>query len=615
MPDSADRSAGSQLTRVSEGRRRTWRRATNGVDLGPGPPVPWAFPHPDGLPASTPFAVEGAGTPESTSQHGFTRPHEQPVVSAQIAPPPVPGANGDSGGPSNRRASLGIAALVAVFAGAVFWGIGSFGLWRDEAFSVSTSVRSWSGLARLSVTKETNGVLYAVLLKAWTVFGTSEAALRGLSAIAMVVTVALTYVLARRFARLAGLDGPRVGLIAAALTAANGTILEYGQEIRFYALVCVVVLLSMIAFEVELRSPSRRSVLLWSATTVLVPLVHLMAVAVVAAQLATIFALAPTRRRWRRRILALLPVASVTVPLGVLIASRDEGQSLIRFGPAVAGELVQTLSGRSGALGALAVLVIAGFFVLGGWRSMSEVLSGRRDAPVASDGPRVAYAIVLAWAVIPPVILAAASFVQPVLAGRYLIHLIPAMGCAAGLGIEARRSRRRRIGTTASFGFRVGTYAICSVLAASALLGANRWLRHDLVDDWRGTSRLVSDLARHGDGIVFANDSVRLYFEYYRSHPRAVALQVGPQPVFPPGAWGTFATGDHSYRAFTATELRAAEGRVERLWVVVERPLAEHVEALSDLRARHCRIGRWDAGSAAVVELYEFGPLSGGPCR
>ncbi|MCP1117867.1 glycosyltransferase family 39 protein [Robbsia andropogonis] len=107
--------------------------------------------------------------------------------------------------------------------------------WTDEAYSFWFSSLSWHDLWQVMPQYETHPPFYYSALKLWMgLTGSSEGAMRALSVIASVATVAIA-THAPRWIK----PGPRaeyIGLIAGALLAINAGSLEYAQQARPYAL-------------------------------------------------------------------------------------------------------------------------------------------------------------------------------------------------------------------------------------------------------------------------------------------------------------------------------------------------------------------------------------------
>ncbi|SDH72889.1 glycosyltransferase family 39 protein [Paraburkholderia phenazinium] len=108
-------------------------------------------------------------------------------------------------------------------------------VWMDEAYSYWFSSLSWWDLWTKTPLYETHPPFYYSLLKIWTMMaGTSEAGMRSLSAVASLMTVAIT----GYAPRLSGFGKryDRIGIVASLLLALNQGSIEYAQQARAYAL-------------------------------------------------------------------------------------------------------------------------------------------------------------------------------------------------------------------------------------------------------------------------------------------------------------------------------------------------------------------------------------------
>lgn len=141
---------------------------------------------------------------------------------------------------------LFLAVIVVMAVGLRFYAIDAKGLWLDEA--LSWRLQDFPLALMLERTGEPSTVhppLYFALLHAWTsCFGDSEVALRSFSALAGVLTVLATCVLAKDLVKLVGdsswksaYGGPwHVGLLAAALVAFSPFHVYLARQVRGYAL-------------------------------------------------------------------------------------------------------------------------------------------------------------------------------------------------------------------------------------------------------------------------------------------------------------------------------------------------------------------------------------------
>jgi 4-amino-4-deoxy-L-arabinose transferase-like glycosyltransferase len=152
---------------------------------------------------------------------------------------------------------LGLMLGIVLIAAAVrFHGITAQSLWNDEGNSYVQATRSLADIAA-NAARDIHPPGYYWLLSAWTrLAGTSELALRGLSAFASILAVALTFALGRRA------FGRAAGVIAALFTALNSFSLYYAQETRMYALLGLCVVAMMLLTLLLIRRPTRRRAVL-----------------------------------------------------------------------------------------------------------------------------------------------------------------------------------------------------------------------------------------------------------------------------------------------------------------------------------------------------------------
>ncbi len=121
--------------------------------------------------------------------------------------------------------------ILLVALGLRFFRIASQSLWADEGNSLSLALRGVPAITRAVVAHDIHPPLYYYALHFWLrAFGTTELALRGLSAFLGVALVGQVYLLGRI------LFGRSVGLVAMSLAAISPLGVYYSQETRMYAL-------------------------------------------------------------------------------------------------------------------------------------------------------------------------------------------------------------------------------------------------------------------------------------------------------------------------------------------------------------------------------------------
>ncbi|MDO3684256.1 glycosyltransferase family 39 protein [Micromonospora sp. C28ISP2-4] len=167
----------------------------------------------------------------------------------------------------------GLLTLVVTLAG-----IGHAQPWRDELATWSAATRPVPDLVRMTGTIDGATGPYYLLMHGWTALaGTSPAALRLPSALAMAVAAALT-------ARLgAVLVGRRAGLLAGLLFAVLPVTSRYGQEARPYALATLLAVLATLLLVEALRRPGRWRWAGYAAAVAALGLLHLLALTLLAA--------------------------------------------------------------------------------------------------------------------------------------------------------------------------------------------------------------------------------------------------------------------------------------------------------------------------------------------
>ena len=133
---------------------------------------------------------------------------------------------------TDKRSTRSVAFAVAVMglsALVCFTRLADDSLWNDEAFSFFVS---WRGVAEtLSLVKlDTQPPLYYLVLNAWLHLGHSPFVLRAMSALAIVAATGLLFGAGQR------LLGVRIAILACVLFAVDGTVVEWAQRARPYAL-------------------------------------------------------------------------------------------------------------------------------------------------------------------------------------------------------------------------------------------------------------------------------------------------------------------------------------------------------------------------------------------
>ncbi len=454
---------------------------------------------------------------------------------------------------------LALAAL-AVATAAVRWdGLGRQSLWLDEGVSVYFAGLGPGEIVAATFSKEPNPPLYYLALWAWLAgWGTSEAAVRGLSALAGVLCLFPTYALARSLA------GPRAGLLAALAAAASPYLVWYSQEARAFALLAfLAATLLHLTWRTTVR-PTRLALALWALAAILVLYTHLYGLFTVAACAA--FLLCHPRSRSRAAALAVAATALAYLPWFVsLIAHNDPAQNW--RAPVAAGELLARSLAAAVHYGVLAepeALVVGGLF-------LGLALLG------AASHRYAAGALLGLTALAPPAGGYLLSLLQPAFGERYIIAAAIPFYVAAALGVERLAPRLRGLPALAAVGL--------LALGWSGLQAfqTERYAK----EDFRAAAALVAQAATAEDVVLFVADYARHPFAYYYDGPaRLVGFAGDPQapgPFLDPLLAGTRRLWlIESHAEWADPEHRVRQWLAERFPLATEAfPRAIHMRAFS----------------------------------
>jgi mannosyltransferase len=495
--------------------------------------------------------------------------------------------------------------------------IGSASLWTDEAASAWIAAQhSASGIWSVVDALDARPPLYYWLLHVWLRLGTSEAALRLLSATLGLLTVPVIYGIGRT------VGGRYVGLVAALLFATSAVNVHYSQEVRMYSLLTFAGALSLLGmtwlfkyrggageraravdrspcFTERDPSATRRDVmteawawLAYIAGTAIALWTHYPAVFLpLSANLAlalTGHQMAPRPGFMRRWIVAQAAVIAVCLPLIPLYLHQVRGPNFPPIEPVSWPAILQSLAPdliplyrwrvlflAAGLLELILLAAVAAFMVATWRRNRSWYVMALTMwlAPVAGEtiasvtwrpvlSPKV-----LAWTVIPLYVIVAAIVASP---------------------------RTRSVYRSAVFAL------MLSVAAVGAIVN------YGLPDyeAWRPAAQYVADLARRGDLILFNDAYVELPFDYYFRRYHVSVVEHGV-----PADFGAHSTGEPIMTLADVPALQKLAAGHHRLWLVYSHfwytdPLGLVPKILG--RTYRVKSGRtFRIGEAIEIRLYQ----------
>jgi mannosyltransferase len=294
----------------------------------------------------------------------------------------------------------------------------------DESYTVATAQRSF--LDMLGTFRfEANGTLYALLLWPLLRISEAEAVVRTPALLAGLATIPAVYWVGRELA------GQRAGMVAAALIAVSPAMIGWSVYGRGYAFAILLAVLSFGCLARALDAEELRPGV-WRGLYVLATLAMAYSSAVAVVTLLPIHAVAVAVRVGRPGALrawagAALALVAGLLPLVILLYAESTYRdplawlwkpdlALVRR---VGGELTAgpAFFGEAGAglVGAIVAMLIA-IAITG------LVLSDRRVRR-----PKWETWVILAWSFFPPLLLFIVSQVRPMLWGRYLGIIVPAL--------------------------------------------------------------------------------------------------------------------------------------------------------------------------------------------
>ena len=400
---------------------------------------------------------------------------------------------------------------------------------------------------------------YYVALRALvSAFGGGLWVLRLPSAIGIALAVLFAGGLARR------LFDTRAALYASMLMAVSMPLVFWGQSARSYALLVTFVAASFWAFVALVQDRGtprshRASALAWACyvlATALAMYMSLMAALAVLAQLATFPWWWRRRRHWIST--AILAIAALCVPLGLLAAGRGSSQLAWVSSPTLTDfdQVFQAITGAglqpsmrptatTSVLLALTLVILlaVAFEVARG--------IGKRHSPEREFGPTLLFA----WVIVPVVIAWAESLVgQPLFLPRNLLYCAPAVALLVAWAFT-------RPQVPALFG------AICLVVFVGLRVAQLVPSYGVSPEDWQGATAYVVQHAAAGDCALFYPSDGRMAFQYYLSSQSRSGVIV-PRPVLPRVPWNVVRPFVEVYTAPSTSALAQLPSSCRRSWFI-----------------------------------------------
>jgi mannosyltransferase len=491
--------------------------------------------------------------------------------------------------------------------------LGRLSLWRDEAYTVDAAHRSLPQIfALLRNTDAVNSAYYMIIHADIALFGTSAAALRLPSLLAMAVAAVAVAAIGSRLARAASLPAPALtGVLAGLLFAVAPEVTRYAQEARSYGLVTMCATIASYLLLRALGDGRRRWWVAYGVAIAVAGLLNLMAFLLVAAHGVTVWVARARQRSMPHSPGLVRPVpvagwlaaagaaAAVLCPLLVLgFGERRQVGWLARPGLHAVTHLAAAFAGAKPLVPLVALLAAGG---------LAAGLTGRPRVPLD------AATLTLPWLVLPAGILLAVSQIHPLYDARYIVFSLPALALlgATGLAWLTRLVTRAAPGVNAAVAWLPA--ALVLVLLAALTLGPQRSVRlpSSRPDNLRQASAIVAAHERPGDAVLYLPANKRVFSMGYPAPFRRLRdVALGVTPLAAASLIGT---------AAPVPVLRARFATVNRVWVVSGRGKkvfthpSSHLEKAEVALLRPFRlIGRWHVGQG-MLSLFARAPRPAAP--
>jgi mannosyltransferase len=334
-----------------------------------------------------------------------------------------------------RKSEAGVSAAIFVAAFIVLY-FGSWwpSYWSDEAATVAASSLPSHHLNELTAHKDAVHHVYYIIVQAWgAVFGFSEAATRGLSAIAAAAGAAGLAAIGRT------LNGQAFGVTAASLFVAMPRTTWMAVEARSFALSAAAAIFATLTLLIAAKSGRIAWWSVYAATSLVAVYVFMYALLLLPVH--GIYILARQRARVRAFAAAVVVIVALAIPLVVRVEAQKSQISWLseQANVSIWSVLVEPYFESS--------WLVASLFILGFLFALTSAMrvSGWRAALPVGRSPEMFLGLV--WAGVPLLALVIADAVAgPLYLARYLSFCVPGVALiAAGLVIRMTRRRTRAL--------------------------------------------------------------------------------------------------------------------------------------------------------------------------
>ena len=227
--------------------------------------------------------------------------------------------------PSGPRPSVVLGGILVLAALLRVPTLGEQSFWFDETVTAQLVDQDLGGVLAQVEVSESTPPLYYLLAWAWSnVLGTGEAALRSLSALLGIATVAVAWPLGRRLGAIGSHGtGHRAAALATLLTATSPLLVWFSQEARAYALLAFLGALSALLALRAREEPSVPRCAAWAVVGALAMATHYFAAFLIAAEAVWLVVVLRGRRPVLVAVGGVTLAALALAPLALAQRERD----------------------------------------------------------------------------------------------------------------------------------------------------------------------------------------------------------------------------------------------------------------------------------------------------
>jgi mannosyltransferase len=389
-----------------------------------------------------------------------------------------------------------------------FCELGTESIWLDEAESIRESA-----MAVPQIAQHTNQPpFYFLVLRIWIdLFGTSEAALRSLSAIVGVLAVAVVFLVGRSLAN------QRVGLIGAFLASISLYLIYYAQDARAYSLLLLLSLSSYWFFIESLKKDRIWWYAAYFVSTILMLYTHFYGLFIFFSQILVflVFCKKYPAQRWKLGATIITLIVAL-VPFVLLL--KDKMSSIASQGFWIPkpdfGTLFNTLVSFAGTgstryvlFAVFVILAIAGITLTihNRHRLTTEQTGkpGKNEEERTQFGPAELITILVLWLFVPLLIpFIESQFMTPIYLTRYAIGAAPALIFLTAMGL-------------ARITWNWIVYPVLILIVILSAVDLHQYYHEDVKEQWREAVQLLESNAEPTDVIGVYEGYCLSPFDYY----------------------------------------------------------------------------------------------------